>query len=309
MSALPDDATPHAIAGVQSIHRTGKGGGKPSSASSTKVAWTLRDKGKIVEVFDFVINPQGITRVESSRAQVFSTKGGHYADDFGPGPAMITLRQIVASGKRESHGGGHYEAFTLREDVQRFIKRIYRPATIARNHGRHDVWFHDNHLEQGHDERILFPQNALTLQRAVDLQGVWLLELQMISLEKNPYGDVSVDRSPVPPHLRTHKYVVKRGDTLNKIVARVAGRGADAKKRKQVLARIIVLNPWLKHRRHLQRGDSGYVGTKTITAKPYQVVPGEVMVLPGGAASGGGVRGSGPGVPPVLSGSGPGIGF
>lgn len=308
MSALPDDATPHAIRPPQSIHRTVKGGGKPSSATSTKVAWTLRDRGKIVEVFDFAINPQGITRVESSRAQVFSTKGGHYADDFGPGPAMITLRQLVASGKRESIGGELWEAFTLREDVQRFIKRIYRPATRAVNHGRMDVFFHDNHFERGHDERVLFPQNGLTLQRAVDLQGVWLLELQMVSLEKNPFTDVDADRSPVPPHLRTHKYVVKRGDTLTKIVARVAGRGADAKKRKQVLARIVALNPWLKHRRKLHRGDSGYVGTKTVTAKPYQVVPGEVMVLPGGAASNGGVRGSGPGVQ-IVSGSGPGIGL
>jgi hypothetical protein len=119
------------------------------------------------------------------------------------------------------------------------------------------------------------------------------MELTMIVLEQNPYTDVAPKQTPIPTRLRTHKYVVKRGDTLDKIVARIAGKGASAAKKKQVRARIIALNPWLKHKRKLKRGDPGYKGTKTITAKPYQLVPGEVLVLPGAASSGGVVSGTG----------------
>lgn len=273
--ALPDDLTPHAVYGPMQVHREpGKGGGSPASAGSTKVAWTLRQKGEIVEVFDFAINPQGINRVESSRATVSSTKGGHYVDDFGNGPSQITVRQLVASGQWVSRGDALAERYTLREDVQRFIKTIWLPATRPVNKGRVEVFFNDNHLEQGHEERVTFPTNGLTISRSVDQQGLWLLELQMIGLERNPYSDV-VAREKHPKQIKNYRrYIVKRGDTLHGIVVRVAGPRASHTTQHQVLARILQLNPGLRHKRTIR------IDGKDVPAKPMRVVPGEVVRVP-----------------------------
>lgn len=281
---LIDDAASHAVHAPMRVHGSNinggnppRGAGKPSSPGSTKVAWTLRSGDKIVAVHDFSINPQAITRVESSRASVFATKGGFYVDDFGAGPSTITLRQIVATGHWISAKHGLREVLTAREDVQRFIRNIYKPATRPMNGGRLQVYFHDNHMEQGHDERVFFPQNALSIQRSVDMPNVWLLELQMVGLEKNPFSDVEVERTSNRHH---RKYVVKRGDTLHSIVVRLAGAHSTKKKRKHVLSALLKLNPAIRRKRTLHVGATNFLGDHTVTAKPMHVVPGEIIVLP-----------------------------
>lgn len=281
---LPDDAAPHTIVAPQRVGDDGRP--VSSTSSSTKVAWTLRHGKTIVAVHDFAINPQGLTRVESSRASLFATKGGFYVDDFGPGPAQITLRQLVASGKWKSVKAFNattntflFEELTAREDVQRFIKEIYVPATRPVNNGRLSVYFHDNHFEQGHDEHVFFPQNGLSISRAVDLPNVWQVEIQMVSLEPKPFGDVTVTANPSRASHST--YQVKKGDTLHKIAVKIAGgKKATANQVKQVLAKILKLNPKLKHTRTYHIGSTGFLGDHTVTVKPMHLAIGELLILP-----------------------------
>lgn len=261
----PDELSPEAHEPAQLFYEVGPRAGQ-APEGSTKVGWTVRDgSNKIVRGFSFLINPQGITRTHGSRSQLTATKGGFYTDDFGPAPNQIQLRQIVGAGKVVSG-----RIYTAREDVQRFIKEIWLPATAGPGSQKLRVFFHDHHFERGFEERVHFPPNSLTIQRSVDLHNLWLMELQMVSLEKYPYREI-VTETALNPAANVKRYRVKGGDTLGKIVSRVAGKKASKKKRAQVQARILELNPRIRKRRVFP---SGRVG------QPMRVYPGEVLVIP-----------------------------
>ncbi len=263
---LPDEAAPSAHTDRQEFDETGRNAGRVP-VGSTKVGWTLRDSQNRVKVgFAFRINPQGLTRVTGSRAQLQSTKGGHYVDDFGPGAGSITLRQLVAEGKTIK--GGNY--YTGREDVQRFLQTIYLPATNGIGRKKYRVFFHDHHFERGFEERVYFPPNSLTIDRSVDLHHLWRVELQMVSLEKYPYAEVEVETSE--PRVRQgRRHVVKRGQTFESLIRKVAGPKSTPSQRKRAREKLLKLNPFLRSRRKLPNGTVG---------KPMRVYPGEVIRLP-----------------------------
>lgn len=264
---LPDELPAHAVASPQTFYEEGPHAGD-AATGSTKVGWTLRDShNRILQGFAFLINPQGLTRTHGSRGTLNATKGGHYVDDFGPGAGRIQLRQLVASGKE--FPGGFY---TAREDVQRWLKLIYLPATAGANRGKRRVFFHDHHFERGFEEHVFFPPDALTIDRATDLHGVWRLDLQMLSLEKYPYGEVKV-QSALPKALRGRQYIVKKGDTIDKLARALAGGArASAAKVTRVRAALLKVNPQLRHKRKLPNGAAG--------AKPLRLYPGELLRLP-----------------------------
>ncbi len=258
-----DDRAPVTLAPMVFSEENGTVG-----AGSTKIGWTRRNRNNdILAGFAYRINPQGITRGFVARNQVFATQGGFYVDQFGPGPADISVRQLVASGKDD--GGGYF--YTAREDIQRFLKDIWEPATAVGSTDR--VYFHDNHFERGHDERVFFPQSALTLLRSVDQHGVWLVEIRMTGLERYPLSDVSASPAQAPV-TKIIKHRVTHGETLDKIVAKVAGRYATAAQRKAMLARILTLNPELRHTRQMK------IDGHTRTLKPHRVYTGEVIRIP-----------------------------
>lgn len=262
---LPDEQPPEAHVAPQTFHETGDKAGTVAP-ESTKVGWTLRRNGKITAGFAFLINPQGITRGLGTRATVFSTKAANYVDDFGPAPGAISIRQLVASGKVDGD-----VFFTAREDIQRFLKTIWIPATTAPRGQRPTVYFHDNHFERGFEERVYFPPEGLSITRDVELHNVWRFELQMVGLERNPYGgDIKVQTSPVPARGGL-RYKVKKGDTLEKLVRRLAGKHASKAKLKRVRARLLELNPFLKKKRKLADGHMG---------RAYILHAGEILTLP-----------------------------
>lgn len=280
---LPDErqyeAHEQAMTFYEQDGRDGKAGGV--APESTKVGFTLRDKtSKAVardesgnaHAFAFLINPQGLGRSHGTRSTLHATQARVYVNDFGWAPYTITLRQLVASGKVIQ--GGFY---TEREDVQRFLERIYLPA-IA-NRSRWEVMFHDHHYERGSDETVMFPPNSLDIQRDVSLHGVWLVQLQMIGLEKLPYKDVDVEPSaPRSTTARKRRYTVRSGDTLHKLIVRWAGKGASAAKRKRLLEAVLKANPKITKRRQLKVKTGS--GTQTIEGKPNHVYPGEVLIRP-----------------------------
>lgn len=253
----------------QTFYEVGNQAGKVA-ADSLKVGWTLRrndDSGAIVAAFAFLINPQGLTRGHGSRSQLQATQAHNYVDHFGPQAIPINLRQLVASGKDLGNGQGFY---TAREDVQRFLTTIYLPATATDGPVKYKVYFHDNHFERGFEELVFFPPDSLTIERAVELHNTWRVELSMISLEKYPYDDVQVET--VAPRTRQGKrYTVKRGDTLARIVAKLAGKHASSEKRKRIQTQVLDLNSFLRKKRALPGGKTG---------KPMKVYPGEIIRLP-----------------------------
>ncbi|HWT91809.1 MAG TPA: hypothetical protein VN238_02345 [Solirubrobacteraceae bacterium] len=261
----PDEVAPNARTMPQVFFEEGKRRGQ-TGPHSTKVGWTLRNrKGKIEDAFAFRINPQGLTRTDGSRAQLHATKGGLFVDSFGPGATVIQLRQLIGSGK--IMGGG--QLFTAREDVQRFMKTIYLPATKSRSGMK--VFFHDNHFERGIEELVFFPPQSHVLSRAVDQHNVWKLDLQMIGLEKYPYSEVraeAIDRTG--QRQLSVPYRVRDGDTLLKIAARVAGpvtRGAEIV---EVQSLILEFNPAIRRRRPWKNGH----------LKPLQLGAGELIRVP-----------------------------
>lgn len=269
MALLQDDRTPEARLEPQRFYESGPKIGQ-AGFNSMKVGFTLRNgHGKIIEAFAYPLNPQGITRQLSTRSQVFATKGGFYLDHFGSGPEQITVRQLVASGRKTNT---HF--YTPREEIQRFLKRIYLPA--VHDPAGHACHFHDNHFERGHESRVFFPENGLTIQRAVDLHNVWLVEYQMVNLERFPYTDVEAKPSPNRP--RTRRYLVKAHDTLTKLAVRLlrghSHRHVPGAKVKAMVHRLLVLNPKLRKKRKFKVGD------RTITLKPHQLHAGEIIRVP-----------------------------
>jgi hypothetical protein len=261
---LPDELAPHAIETPQVFYEEGPRAGQVAE-HSTKVGWTLRnEKGDITAAFAFLINPQGLTRTDGSRAQMFATKSGFYVDDFGPAPTTIQLRQIVASGKRAADGS----FYTAREDVQRFLTRIYLPAMGAGTRQR--VYFHDHHFQRGLEQRVYFPPNSFTTSRSVDQNGLWAIELQMIGLEKYPYAEIEATKAP-PRTRASRSYTVRAGDTIDSLVRKLAGKSAGTARRKAVRTKLLELNPQIKSKRAAPDG--------TI-AKPMTLAVGEILRLP-----------------------------
>lgn len=256
----------HAVAAPQGFYESGPRTGQ-TPQGSRKVGWTLRRRsdGSIVTAFAFLINPQGLTRTDGSRATLQATQGGFYVNDFGPAPTTIQLRQLVASGGKGPDPGTIY---TAREDVQRFLKTIYLPA--LRSPQRYVVYFHDHQFERGFEQRVFFPANSLQTSQSVEQHGVWGVDLQMIGLELYPYGDVHVDTAPAPIRAST-TYLVKAGDTLEKIVRRLAGRHSTVQRRRVVRERLLTLNPEIRKKRAKPGGG---------IAKPLRVYPGEKIRLP-----------------------------
>lgn len=285
-----EDDTPNDNLIPQSIHYDGEAVGRAGS-NSRKVSWRLVDKDNnllyvgakggvssqqsdIACVFDFKINPQAITQARGTRATLYATKSAFVVDNFGTAPTTISIRQLVASGREIQTATGPVQLLTAREDIQDFIRRIYYPA-IHRNF-QGVLQFMDNHWERGVPTDVFFPPNGLTIQRSVDQHNVWLVEIQMVSLEKDSFtggdGDVVEQKARTKPHKKS--YIVKRGDTLEKLARKIAHRNThrkvtskDAERVKKVL---LAYNPKLKKRRKVH----GH------WVKPHHLVPGEKLIIP-----------------------------
>lgn len=195
---------------------------------SRMVGWTIHRRGssQIIDSHAFSINPQSITRTDSPRNQMFATQDGFYVDDFGPGPTNIQISQLVAHGRRYAAVGGQLSRATMREDVLRFKDVIYERATA--NPGQYDVYWHDNHLwtilNSKSPERVYFPPQSLQIMRSVQLHNVWQLQLTMVTLDP-PSSGRNTGTIPGQPRIRVH--VVRRGETLLKLAAKLAHAGGN----------------------------------------------------------------------------------
>lgn len=265
-----DDRQPHAVSAPMPFVEHGDHAGDAPNGS-LKVGWVLKRGRRVVGGFSWLINPQALTRTHSGRASMFATKGGFYLQSFGAGPTSITLRQLVASGP-EAPGG---LLFTAREDMQRFLSEVWEPATSP---DPPTILFYDNHFEPGHNDEVFFPPQSLAIERSVEQHGVWLVEITMQSLERDPYSDDEADPSVDPAvGKNARRYVVRKGDTLDSIVRHLAGKGASKERRRAVLAAVLRLNPQLKHARTVT------VDGHKHDVKGMTLFPGEVILLPASA--------------------------
>lgn len=257
--------------------------------SSRMVGWTLRRGGKMIAQHAFSINPQAITRSDSPRNQMFATQGGFYVDDFGPGPTTIQLTQLVAHGRATPSGGGGLARATMREDVLRWYDNIYTQATS--NPGRIEVWFHDNHLWNQINgktpELVYFPPQSVSLVRSVQQHNVWQLQVTMLTLTSSDAASRVSNRVPGHPKIKVH--VVRKGETLHKIAAHLAGKHATHKRILQLQQQIVALtkkygqDDITKNRKvnaYSNTTSQTPVGTLHVTR--MHVAPGERIILPGG---------------------------
>jgi hypothetical protein len=263
--------------------------GRPDG--SRMVGWTLHYHGKtaIVEQHAFNINPQGITRTGSPRNQMFATQGGFYVDDFGAGAETIQLTQLVASGRATAQGGGSIYTGTMRQDVVRFYDLIWTKATA--NPGQYDVYFHDSHfwdqVNGRTPELVYFPSNGWQLVRHVQQNNVWLINLTMISLNAPPNATKAAQQIPGQPNIKV--YVVRRGDTLTKIAARLAGKSGTHQRILQLRQQIIALTKQYgqddisKNRQvALYSPSNPSVATSAVNVTRNHITPGEKIILPAG---------------------------
>lgn len=296
-----EDDTPNDNETPQSLHQSGDKAGV-GGPISRHVGWRLVDpQGNLLYVagghsqtlsddgpddnacaFGFKINPQGIDLDFGTRATLYATRSQFIVDNFGRGPVTITLRQLVASGRDvvDPTNRAIVQQLTAREDIQRFIERIWYPAIHRDFKGQ--VQFFDNHYERGIPVDVFFPPNGLQISRAVELHGIWRVNITMIALDKDAYspGDgvkVTTTKNPATKVVQ-RSYTVKKGDgSLEKLCRRLIHRSTKHKAtQKQVttLKKLIIhLNPELrtKHRT---------IGGKKVTAKPLQLVPGEQLKIP-----------------------------
>lgn len=206
--------------------------GKPDG--SRMVGWTLRPKGKsqIVAAHAFSINPQAIVRTDSSRNQMFATQAAFYVDDFGPGSVQIQLTQLVAHGRNGA---------TMRESVLAFYDNIYIAATA--NPAKYDVYFYDSHLWQAVNgkvpERVYFPPQGFQLVRSVSQHNTWQVMLMMGTLVAPPSAAKDTPQVAGQPKVKVH--VVRKGETLKKVGAQLAGRGATHQRVLQLEQQVIAL--------------------------------------------------------------------
>lgn len=282
-----EDAAPGDNEAPQVFFEESNGSGKAgdAGANSRRVGWTLRDaNGKILAGFGFKINPQGIDRQEVTRAQMFATRAQFLVDNFGPGPASISIRQLVGSGKEFRNSLGiPTQVYTAREDIQRFITTIYRPS-IQRRKDPLQVYFHDNHFERGSEERVFWVGGGITLQRSVDLHNVWLVSIQMTSLEKNPYGDITVDRVEAPK-TSNRPYIVKKQMSVTELALQLAGGSTPMKtyaKQAALINGILAANPQLLQKTRTVTIIDSRTGQPTAsrTGARGELYPGERIYLP-----------------------------
>lgn len=252
------------------------------TSSSRKVGWTIRDHSKrLVAQHAFHINPQAISRTHTSRSQLFATRGGFYVDTFGQGPTQIVIQQLVAGGQTAKGRYGDIEGTTARDDVIRFYKEIYqRVVSAAYTATPLIVRFHDNHLKRNWAERVYFPENSFAIERSVSNHNVWQLTITMVSLE-NQAAKTGADTGG---SVNKRRYHVKSGDTLTRIAARLAGKGASHKRVQTVVQTIVKLNKGTKddisktRTAPIYNARGAQVGTKK--AKRLHLYAGEIILIP-----------------------------
>lgn len=232
--------------------------------NSRKVAFVLRSaSGDLVRVFTFRINPQAITRSTSPRNALYATKGGFLVDNFGPGPTQITIRQLVAGGEFGTVGTLYGEVMTAREKVKEFMHAVYQP-TVAPNGPK--LYFIDNHLERGgasrgrinptpFEERVFFASNGVVLQRSTDLHHVWMLELNLVSLQRYPFTEPGTKRTlPCNPN-KGVVLKIRRSQSVDSLVlwclrAKHGIARPSAAQKRSYKAKLLKLNPKLKKARY-----------------------------------------------------------
>jgi hypothetical protein len=289
--------------GPHATRFSGKLGG--TVATGRRVGWTLRNSNnRIVALPDgtpaawgFTINPQGITYDHANRNQMFATKSGFYVDQFGPGPATITVRQLVASGGYQGE-----DVYAAREDVLTFLSLIYEPA-IDRSSG-YRVFFHDMHLDSTSGAsgwHVFFPNNPVSVQRSVDLHNVWLVQITMQTLSPMLYSGIAKEWvADATRKKATYQYKVQFGDTLHKIAKKAIREDSHRYSLEQMMKLILRLNPAVRTKRTITVMQSGLAvnpwllqapappafpglpGTtlETRTVNAMSVAPGETLILP-----------------------------
>lgn len=271
-----DNTAYFTAAAPQTSHEKDEQAGTPVG-DSTKVVWVLKDDaGKVRDGFAWYLNPQAIIRTPTNRNQMFGTKSGFYVDDFGPGSTSITVEQYVASSARIIEG----KPATLSSEVKLFLESIYGPASEPET--KLHLWFYDNHMEQGGvggGELVFFPANGLSLRRSVSMANVWALTFTMQTLQRNPYPSIPVGGKH-PPNQQTRTYIVKNGDTLQRLVYLLAGSKRTAAKIKTITAEILRLNPQIQKARQEQifNAKGNQIGETNI--QPMHIATGEKILLP-----------------------------
>ena len=271
-----DNTAYDTAAAPQVAHEQDAQAGSPVG-DSTKVVWVLKDsKNEVKGGFAWYLNPQAIIRTPTNRNQLFGTKSGFYVDDFGPGSTSITVEQYVASSARLIEG----KPATLSGEVKLFLESIYGPASEPDTGLR--LWFYDNHMEQGGvggGELVYFPANGLSLRRSVSMANVWAMTFTMQTLQRNPYPGIPVGGKH-PPEQQTKVYVVKNGDTLQRLAHTLAGSKRTQAKVRTIVAEITRLNPQINKARQEQIFNAAGTQIGETPAKPGQIVTGEKILLP-----------------------------
>lgn len=249
-----------------------------SPAGGVKIGWELRKAGRRVDSYAFVINPQAITRTPMSRATLYATRAAFYVDDFGPGSGLIQINQLV--------GGGRPSGGSLQDQVQNFYNRIYLRAVGKRTDDL-EVLFYDNHffdkaISANHiPERVWFPPNSFTVQRAVNLQTVWQLSITMMELDA-PKG-THVHSAHAAHRSGTVWVVARANETLAQFARRHAGKKPSDKRVKTVGNAILHLNPALKRKRTVPvytPGHFSHADGKPKQVAAFHVVAGEKVLVP-----------------------------
>lgn len=241
--------------------------------------WTLQPHGsaQIVAAHAFSINPQSIVRTDTSRNQMFATQAAFYVDNFGPGSTQIQVTQLVAHGRAGA---------TMRESVLAFYDNIYVASTA--NPGRYDVWFYDSHLWQSPGampERVYFPPQGWQLVRSVSQHNVWQAVIMMGTLDRVAPAAKATPQVAGQPRIRLH--VVRKGETLKKLAAQLAGRHPTHQRMLQLEQQIIALTAKygsdnISKPRDVPVFNTAGVQIGHVHVTRNHLAPGEKIVLPAG---------------------------
>jgi hypothetical protein len=281
---LVGSGSDYATAGLPPL---GWNAGRPDG--SRMIGWVLKRQGqsKVVAQHAFSINPQSISRSDSPRNQMFATQGGFYVDAFGAGPVTISLTQFVAHGRASAAAGGGLIRATMREDVVRFYDRIYTAA--VKDPDTYDVWFYDSNLwdlvNSKVPERVYFPAQSWQLLRSVSQQNVWQVQLTMVTLDAPPPATTQTPQVPSQPKIRVH--VVRKGETLKKIAARLAGKHGTHKRVLQLEQQIIALTKKygaddISKRREVPTYSTSGTWLSNVHVSRNHLAVGEKIILPAG---------------------------